>query len=532
MIGRIGARRIDVAGVSPAPAPVLRRPAVPRRLAAALAIAAGVAWALAAPPRGWWPLLPLGVAALALALHGRKLRGRLLLGTLAGLALYAPTLWWLTGFAVPGYIAVVLLETSMLAAAACLVPAARSGGWAVLPAALVVLEAVQTRFPFGGFPLAGLALGQAGGPFALAAPLGGSLLVTGLAAAAGVALAAPVLVHGGTRRRLAAAGAATVVVGAPLVVGASVTTAPAGTLDVAVVQGGGPRGLRAVFTEPDATTERHFAVADRITGSPDLVLWPENVVSVSGPVAGTPVDARLATLARDLDAPLVVGITERDRDGFRNAAVLWGPDGLRLDRYEKEHRVPFGEYIPARDLLEQVTDLTALVPRDAIVGAGKAVLRPPTGPRLAVVISYEVFFGDRVREGVLAGGRAVLVPTNAASYVSEEVPAAEVAAARLRALEFGRAVLQAAPTGYSAVIRPDGEVTGRISLGAPALLREIVPLRSGLTPYARIGDAPVVGAAFLALLAPLLLSRRPRGRVRTTTGPRGHGPVTTALRCP
>ncbi|WP_219420458.1 hypothetical protein, partial [Pseudonocardia nigra] len=40
-------------------------------VAVTLAIAAGVAWALAAPPRGWWPLLPLGVASLTIALYGR-----------------------------------------------------------------------------------------------------------------------------------------------------------------------------------------------------------------------------------------------------------------------------------------------------------------------------------------------------------------------------------------------------------------------------------------------------------------------------
>jgi hypothetical protein len=55
------------------------------------------------------------------------------------------------------------------------------------------------------------------------------------------------------------------------------------------------------------------------------------------------------------------------------------------------------------------------------------------------VISYEVFFSDRVREAVRAGGRLVIVSTNASSYAGDEVPATEPAAARLRAREFGRA---------------------------------------------------------------------------------------------
>lgn len=296
------------------------------------------------------------------------------------------------------------------------------------------------------------------------------------------------------------------------------STTPAGTLDVAVVQGGGPRGLRAVFTDPQDTTDRQLAVAEQITGSPDLVLLPENVIASRGPIAGTPNDVRVAALARALAAPVVVGITESDADTFRNAAVLWAPDGRRTGRYEKEHRVPFGEYIPGRELLEAVTDLTALVPRDAVVGEGVALLDSAAGP-LGVVISYEVLFADRVREAVTAGGRIVIVPTNASSYVTEDVPAIEVAAARLRARETGRTVLQAAPTGYSVIVLPDGQVVAQSGLGTPALLRENVPLRTGLTPYTQLGDPPFMVLAGLVLLGPVLLRLRHRPPVRPPSDP-------------
>jgi apolipoprotein N-acyltransferase len=469
---------------------------------AALAALCGGAWALAAPPRGWWLLLPLGVAALALALHGQRLRVRLRLGAVAGLAYYVPTLAWLADFSVPGYVVVALLETALLAAACGVVPSRATGGWSgawwALPAALVLLEGVQARFPLGGFPLPALALSQPGGPFAAAAPLGGSLLVTATAATAGVALAGLVLLPS-WKSRLVAGWAALTVAGLPLAVGAAVTTRPAGVLDVAVVQGGGPRGIPAVFTDPADVTERHLAAAELITGSPELVLLPESAVTVTRSVNGSRADRLLAELARALDASVVAGVIESGQESFRNAAVLWGPDGQRLDRYEKEHRVPFGEYIPGRALLEQVSDATALVPRDAEPGRGVALLRSPAGP-LGVVISYEVFFADRVREAVTAGGQLLLVPTNASSYVTEEVPATEVAAARLRARAFGRSVVQAAPTGYSAVVLPDGEVLARSGLGTVDVLQERLPLRAGLTPYARLGDVPVLVLAVAALL--------------------------------
>lgn len=473
-------------------------------------------------------MVPLGVAALALAVHGHGWRERLRLGALAGLAYYGPSLFWLTDFSAPGYVVVALLESALLAAAVGVVPAARSGGWAggwwALPAALVLLEAVQTRFPLGGFPLAGLSLSQLDGPFAAASPLGGSLLVVALAAASGVAVAAVMLVDGDMRGRLAVAGATLGLVAAPVVASTAVATPRGGSLDAVVVQGGGPRGLRAVYSDPGEVTDRHLAVAQGVSGSPDLVLLPENVVTVDGPVAGSAVGADLAALAQRLDAPVVVGVVEREARGFRNAAVLWGPDGRVLDRYEKEHRVPFGEYIPARDLLERLSDATALVPRDAIVGEGTALLESPAGP-LGVAISYEVFFADRVREAIAAGGQVLLVPTNAASYVGGQVPAAEVAAARLRAREFGRAVLQAAPTGYSVVILPDGQVVATSRLGQPAVLAAEVPLRTGLTPYARSGDAPALALAVILLFsAPAMraaAARRKSTNRRAVRGGRG-----------
>lgn len=472
-----------------------RGPAVGSKAALALAAGAGGAWALAAPPRGWWPLLPLGAGLLAIALAGSGVRRRLGLGAVAGFVLYGTTLPWLTDFSPPGYVVMVALQAALLAGAAAM--AAR---WWALPGALVLLEAAQSRFPLGGFPLPGLVHSQPDGPFVLAAPLGGSLLVTGLAAAAGLVPAALVLVPGARRRvtALTALAAGTLL---PMAAGAAVTTTSVGALDAAVVQGGGPRGTRAVFTDPADVTARHVAVLDTISGSPDLVLLPEGVVVVDAPLATSPDSGRLSERARQLGSALVVGVVEGERDGFRNAAVAYAPDGRLVDRYEKEHRVPFGEYIPARKLLSKLTDATALVPKDAIIGRGTARLQLPTTVA-GVVISYEIFFPDRVREAVRAGGQLVLVPTNASSYVGEEVPAIELAAARLRAREFGRAVLQAAPTGYSAIVLPDGQVRARSELGAPALLRERVPLRTGLTTFARFGDAPaVVLAAALLLLA-------------------------------
>ncbi len=455
---------------------------------------------------GAWPLGLLGAALVFVALDRRTPWRRVACGMAAGLGLYMPGLWWMRDFSLPGYLVSTLLEAAILSAGVALVPAA-GPGWrraVSFPAALVLVEAVRGAWPFGGLPISGIDLGQVDGPLAPAARVGGRLLLVALVGVGGVAMAALV------RRRWRAAS-----VGAALLVAfaACGVVAPDGAVDrrltVAVVQGGGPRGVRAVARDPAPVFQRAVDATAGVRPGVDLVLWPEDVVDVESEVANTPEGATLAALARSLGATLVAGVVQDEPDNrFRNSAVPWGPDGTLLPRYDKVHRVPFGEYIPARGLFERLADVSD-VPRDATVGTGPAVLDTPAG-KLGVVISYEVFFSDRARSAVRAGGRVVLVPTNASSYRDSQIPSQEVVVARLRAIETGRWVVQAAPTGYSAVIDHRGVVRSLSGLGGAEVLHADIDLRTGHTLFVALGPAPWLVVAGLALL--LATVWRPRGR--------------------
>lgn len=102
----------------------------------------------------------------------------------------------------------------------------------------------------------------------------------------------------------------------------------------------------------------------------------------------------------------------------------------------------------------------------------------------------------------------LLVPTNAASFSTSQVPSIEVAAARLRALEAGRDVLQAAPTGYTAVVDHRGRVRQRSVLGRRQVLHDTVALRRGDTVYARAGDALPLVPALVTLVTAWVVTRR------------------------
>ena len=91
-------------------------------------------------------------------------------------------------------------------------------------------------------------------------------------------------------------------------------------------------------------------------------------------------------------------------------------------------------------------------------------------------------------------------PTNGASYSGTVLQTQQVASSRLRAVETGRWVVQAAPTGFSAFVSPSGDVDQRTGVSERAVIVQEIDLRTGETWYVTLGDGPwivVVLAVFL-----------------------------------
>ena len=371
-------------------------------------------------------------------------------------------------------------------------------------------------WPFGGLPIGGVFLGQAGGPLLGAARLGGPLLLTAVVWLGGAGLAELALALTAGRRasphrtvhrplarpRMVAVAVMAVVL--VVVIGVAGALGPDGgapvrRISVAAVQGGGRRGFSEQEVSPATVYAAQLAathrLASRNAGRPQLVLWPEDVISLTGPLTGTLTGtspaATMARLARQLRATVVAGVTETvSSTAFRNLVVAWGPSGRVVGTFEKVHRVPFGEYVPYRGFFAHFANLSA-VPLDAIPGHGTGLLRTPAGP-LGVMVSYEVFYAERGRSSVQAGAELLVVPTNTSSYATSQVPAQEVAADRVQAVEEGRDLVQAAPTGFSTVVDDRGDVLQRTDLGRRQVLVAAVGLRSGRTVYERTGDLAVL----------------------------------------
>jgi apolipoprotein N-acyltransferase len=505
-------------------------PPVRRLGAPALALGAGFLVALSLPPWGFWPLAIVGVACLELTLGEHPSRRRRYgFGMLFGLSWMSMGMGWMWYLTVPGYLVACVLFAALHGVAALVAP---TGRWRVIgrPAAHTLVEALRLSFPFGGVPLATLAMSQVGGPLIGVAAVAGVIGLTWVVFQLGFALAGPApAVPAVVRRSRPGAPGSWVGIYGVAVVGVLVVLAavsPSGsptdrTLTIAAVQGGGEQGTSALDVPSALVAERHLDATRSIQPDPelDLVLWPENVIRVRRePFEGSAIHAAVTEEAARLGVPLSVGITEDadvtgrgDVGQVTNAQVVVAPDGRIVSRYDKVRRVPFGEYVPLRNVLEALGAPVDQVRTNAVPGTEPAVLELPDGTPLATVISWEVFFGGRAREGVEAGGQVVLNPTNGASYTGTILQTQQVASSRLRAVETGRWVVQAAPTGFSGVISPGGDVIRRTGVSERAIVIEEVELRTGATWYRSIGDGPLI-LLLLTTLAASIWFAWARGR--------------------
>ena len=543
--------------LSPSPRPtdgaVRPRPAIgSTAAAAAVAALGGVALWLAFPPYDVPVLAVAGPAALAVAVHRRRARSGALCGLVLGLTFLVPLLSWTGVYVGPGpWLALAVyqaLHYGLLGAAAAAVSRLRL--WPVWMSCLwVAVEAVRSRWIFGGFPWARLGFSQAETPFTALAAYGGVALVTFAVALTGslVARALLPLLRGKARgsrwsagraapgRRLGARIAAALgvpavglVAGIGLPSGDLAADGPAVT--VAVIQGNVPRAGLDFNAQRRAVLDNHVAatkaLAEQVAAgeqpAPDLVIWPENASDID-PLVNADAARLIDQAAVAVDAPILVGaVLVGPGEKLRNAGIVWDPARGPGAMYVKRHPVPFGEYIPARSFFRLFSDQVDLVRRDFAAGTEPGVLTLG-GATVGDLICFEVAYDGLVADVVRGGAGMLVVQTNNATFGYTGESAQQLAMGRLRAVEHGRTVVVAATSGISAIIGPDGSIVDQSELFTADVFVRQIAQRTELTLATRLGGLPelalsVAGVGALLTVLGMRLRRDRRSGSAATAG--------------
>ena len=520
-----------------------------------LAAASGVLLALSFPKFGhpalaWVALTPLLVALAdvprmgLIASTGPSPASRaFLLGLLAGGVYFSGTLYWIARvMAVYGELSrwVAVLINALLIAYLALFPAAfaaivRRAIMAHGPAALIAAPVVWVATELGrtylltGFPWVLLGYSQAAVlPVAQLASVFGVYGVSMLVAAVSAALAWSTVASGPAdgastpRAVLSRLGPPVITVALVLVVawwGAarvarSDWTRQGDRVRVALIQGNVEQGQKWDPGRGPAIFQDYLRLSRRaIAAGAELLLWPESATPFLFEEDRAGADV-VRSLARQARVSILLGSDQiewrvenghRLPDKYYNSAFLVRADGTSTGSYRKMHLVPFGEYVPLKELLFFAGPLVEAV--GPFSAGTDPTLLPVNDHPVSVAICYEVVYPALVRRFVNRGSELLTTITNDAWFGATSAPHQHFAQAAMRAVEEGRYLVRSANTGISGIVDPYGRVVEQSDIFQQAMLVGEARFLRTSTFYARHGD--VLAYASLVITAGLLvLSRR------------------------
>jgi len=538
----------------------------------ACALLSGLLIYLSFPPVDLGPLAFIAFVPLLLAVSGASYRDVLLCGGVAAAAAYVPAFAWVSSVAVPGWLGLALYVGLYLVVAAL--------AWRILQGGFPVLWPLFAALLWAGLELFRARLGPGFpwlfvgytqyrfGALVQAAAWGGVYGVSFLVVFVNAALAAVL------RRRLAWFGASRTA-GWPmltLAAGLVAVCAGAGSVSrsrlevregpvVGTVQQNIPRIVDEIYRRPKTPQEIYDEVEAEIGKAaeltrqlapqrPRLVVWPETTVGLPLNVApelfrnererAIVVDtlALLRVFGEELDAYLLAGspsyfarsagYVERLVYGtevreFGNSALLFSPDGKFVERYDKIRLVPFGEYIPWREMLPFLQAFTP-IGRELTPGDKEVLFALPDRDgevlHFGALICYEDVFPDLTASFRRKGADFLVNLTDEGWYTVAGELGQHLAMAVFRAVETRTTVVRAANTGISCFIGPTGEIYAGPPRQQEGSQAAPVRLCDTVTPYVRSGDAVGVSCLMLSIILPgVLLALRRRDDLPTAKRP-------------
>ncbi len=350
---------------------------------------------------------------------------------------------------------------------------------------VVAVEVLRSHIPFGGFPWGLIAYSQVDGPLVQLARVGSSSLVT----------FAAVLVAGLILRIFSKKFLSSILLLSFIFIFSSLINPVSTNADISLVaiQGNVPRIGLDLSAQRKAVLNNHLSVTDEFlakntnSSRPELIIWPESSTDID-PLQNREVAQQITTLVKKADIPILVGATIRgtNPDGPRNVGILWQKSGP-TEIYAKNNLVPFGEYIPFRNLLTDYIDRIQLVPNDYIPGSELGLFklnRVKSGDanfdevNFGNVICFEIAFGNFVRQVVNSGAEFLTVQTNNATYGLTQQPEQQFTITRFRAIEHERSIVVASTSGISGAIDPNGKVLIKTDQFVPAIVEVQLPISS------------------------------------------------------
>jgi apolipoprotein N-acyltransferase len=496
-----------------------------RRLATLAAFLTGACTVFGFAPYHLWPLPILSLALLMLMWQETGWRRAASLGFAFGLGFFLAGVHWVyvslhdfgemdafaAGLATVLFCVYLALFPALVGALSALARERVGEGRDMLVVApmLWTLGEWARGSLFTGFPWLALGYSQVPeSPLAGFAPVGGAYLVslaTGISAGA-LALAVSRFAAGNRAPAARAALVIPVLAALAWVSGHGSWTAPRSSpVSVTLLQGNVSQDTKWRAEEIMATLDLYLDLVRQSKGR--IVIMPETALPLFADQVPDGYWSALYQAVGPRGGNVLAGVPERDpaKDTYYNSVVNVGVDAAQV--YRKFHIVPFGEYIPLRQVFGWVLDLLHIPLLD--FGRGAAFPSPihVSGEALAMGICYEDAFGEEtIRQ--LPEATLLVNVSNDAWFGRTAAPEQHLQIAQMRALETGRMMLRANNTGVTAIIDDKGRLQARLASFTRGGLEATAQGRSGSTPYVHWSNWPVLIICTAGIVLAFLLSSR------------------------
>ncbi|OGC04243.1 apolipoprotein N-acyltransferase [candidate division WOR-1 bacterium RIFOXYA12_FULL_43_27] len=384
-------------------------------------------------------------------------------GLLFGLVFFGINLFWVTtlsdyaGFwAIAGYVALVLFQAVYFAAAAVLIKPAPAFA---IPFIWVAVEWLRTQTPFG-ISAGNLCYSQVHFlPMIQTAPFITSYGISFLIVLINTLLFSKRFI------------AAVLVVASLVIYGITELDRPLvqneKSLSVSIIQANIPQEKKLDPAYALPSFDKYIYLSRQVKNA-DIIIWPET--AVTNYLMDSPLLLDLVReLAIEKKAHLLIGTPYYDKGMIYNSLVAFSPKGAVVGAYNKQHLVPFGEYLPFRKLLYPMLKNSGFFDADFNSDPNPKLIEI-NGIKIGALICFESTFPNLAKERVAKGADILLTVTNDGWFKDSSALQEHLNMGIMRAVENRKYFIQAANTGISAVIDPYGRILKQSKINETAVL--------------------------------------------------------------